>query len=208
MSGAQAPGGGAPHRLLSRPVALLTAGAGALLEFLAVSREWVSAPLSADQAAGAGVAVRLAVTGRQTAPAALALVLAVLAATAATALGGARWCPLLGVLLLLAALAGAAVTWTTWRDPAGALASEAARVGAAPADVAAQVQRSAWVLVASLGWVLPAAAGAITVLVGRRWPGRRPAAGAPGRAERTASGAGATDRVGVWEALSRGEDPT
>lgn len=177
---AGAPGhGGARHR--DRSVAVAACAAGAGLALLAVSRIWVRetvvrpAPLPPLHATH---------TGSGLAPWLPALALVALAGSGAllATRGAARY--LVGALLVVAGAGLAAGT-----------------AGALPASGRLD---PAWPVVTVLGGLLVAAAGVLTVVRGRSWPGmsaryeRRPTTGTG----ETATG------VQVWEALDRGDDPT
>jgi uncharacterized membrane protein (TIGR02234 family) len=157
------------------------------------------------------------VSGGQVAPLTTATGLLLLAsAVALVAVRGAGRV----VVGLLAAVAGGVLVWSGLGPLTGRFASDVAAlssVGGSPGAVVTTSVHPVWPALAVVAGVLGAAAGLLTVLRGRRWPGmgrryERPAGGAPAApaASRGASGAAsAEDRaVAAWRALDRGEDPT
>ncbi|MEV5711787.1 Trp biosynthesis-associated membrane protein [Actinoallomurus sp. NPDC052274] len=65
------------------------------------------------------------------------------------------------------------------------------------------VHVSGWWIVALVGGILLAAAGLLTVVRGRRWPGMSARYDRPGAAPRTGD-----DPASLWKSLDRGDDPT
>jgi uncharacterized membrane protein (TIGR02234 family) len=157
------------------------------------------------------------VTGGQVAPLTTATGLLLLAA--AVALVAVRGAGRIAVGLL-AALAGGVLVWSGVRPLTGRLAADVAAlssVGSSPGAVVTTSVHAVWPLLAVLAGVLGVAAGLLTVLRGRSWPGmgrryERPAGeapAAPGGVPATGPGPSAEDRsVAAWRALDRGEDPT
>jgi uncharacterized membrane protein (TIGR02234 family) len=127
------------------------------------------------------------------------------------------------VVGLLAAVAGGVLVWSGLRTLTGRLASDVAAlstVGSSPGAVVTTSVHPVWPVLAVLAGLLGAAAGLLTVLRGRRWPGmgrryERPAGAPPVDAGARPAERGAVaavsdeDRaVAAWRALDRGEDPT
>jgi uncharacterized membrane protein (TIGR02234 family) len=169
---------------------------GAMLAFVASSRSWASATL-----VQAGVlAEPVRVDGAEAAPVVRALALVGLAGAVAVAATRRALRVLVGAVLLATGI-GVAV--------AAALGGAGAATTAADAvadDRGASAAVTAWPWVAGVGGVVIAAAGLLTVVRGRGWPGlssrydrRRPSGPAD---------PGGADRRGMWEALDRGDDPT
>lgn len=191
------------------------AGAGAVL--LATGRVW-----AAGRVAGLSGTAAVSVTGRESQPVLPALALLAGAAAAALAIGG-RPARLFSAAAL--ALAGAGVVAATVGRAAApsrmaaALEPAAARLSGVRGLPVLEVEVSGWPWLAVAGGVLVALAGLAGLLAGSRWPDR----GA--RYDRAADGGGAgpgperdddrpgderpeADAAAVWDALSRGEDPT
>ena len=162
------------------------------------------------------------VTGGQVAPLTTATGLLLLAA--AVALVAVRGAGRVAVGLL-AAVAGGVLVWSGLRPLTGRLGADVAAlssVGGSPGAVVTTSVRAAWPVLAVVAGLLGVAAGLLTVVRGRGWPGmgrryERPA-GAPGTAGAAPAGAAPPgppaavsdeDRaVAAWRALDRGEDPT
>ncbi|WNV77399.1 Trp biosynthesis-associated membrane protein [Geodermatophilus sp. DSM 44513] len=112
---------------------------------------------------------------------------------------------------LLAAVAGGVLGWSGLRTLlADADATAAGVLAATPGSTTSASVQAAWPVLAVVAGLLAAAAGLLTVLRGRGWPGlgrrhERPAATGPApRRERSDE-----DRaLDAWRALDRGEDPT
>ncbi|MFN8077452.1 MAG: Trp biosynthesis-associated membrane protein [Kineosporiaceae bacterium] len=186
-----------------KAAALIGAAAGAGLVLMASSRDWATAVLPATSALG--VPVRVAVAGRRAAPAAVALALAVLAVTVGMALTSGRVRRVLGAVAVPAALGGALSCLDVARAPEQALRLASASRAVDVAALAGRASVTAWVWVAFVAWLLPLAAGLLAVVRGGAWTARSsPRAATRTADERTASPTPAH----VWEALSRGEDPT
>jgi uncharacterized membrane protein (TIGR02234 family) len=149
-------------------------------------------------------------TGRQVAPAAAALALAVLAGSFAVwALRGV-WVRVAGVLLLAASGYLVYVPIRFAADPESKLfaAVRASNVDQGGVFVFAGVKTTAWWIPALLGGLIALVASLIVVLHRGRWGGisaryERPAADT-GPADLSAPRAGAA----AWDALDRGDDPT
>jgi uncharacterized membrane protein (TIGR02234 family) len=156
------------------------------------------------------------VTGGQVAPLVTATGLLLLAtAVALVAVRGAGRV----AVGLLAAVAGGVLAWAGLRPLTGRLAADLAAlssVGASPGAVVTTSLRPVWPALAVLAGVLGLAAGLLTVLRGRRWPGmggryERPAgtSGSAAGAAPPARQASPEERaVAAWRALDRGDDPT
>lgn len=188
------------RRLRGRaPVVLLGLVAGGLL--LAVSTQpWVLASLPVGPG---GSAPDVPVTGRAAAAAVPAVgVVAVAGSLALSTLRGAGRAAA-GVLLVLAGLSAAAAAVALLLDPVGAAVSAArAATGVGEVDGA---RTTAWPLVALLPALGVAASGALALAAGRSWgSSERFEAPSAAAARRSA----APSRAGLWDGLSRGEDPT
>jgi uncharacterized membrane protein (TIGR02234 family) len=153
------------------------------------------------------------VTGGQVAPLTTATGLLLLAAgVALVAVRGAGRV----VVGLLAAVAGGVLVWSGLRPLTGRLAADAASlssVGGSPGAVVTTAVHPAWPVLAALAGLVGVAAGLLTVLRGRRWPGMGRRYERPGGTDPTETAPGrprsAEDRaVAAWRALDRGEDPT
>jgi uncharacterized membrane protein (TIGR02234 family) len=113
---------------------------------------------------------------------------------------------------LLAAVAGGVLGWSGLRTlVTDADAAAAGVVGAGtPGSTLTTSVSAAWPVLASVAGLLAVAAGLLTVLRGRSWPGmgrryERPATAAAAPARRPTDEDRALD---AWRALDRGEDPT
>lgn len=213
------PGAPAPRprrRLRGRaPVVLLGLVAGGLL--LAVSTQpWVLAALPVGPG---GSAPDLPVSGRTAAAAVPAVgVVAVAGSLALSTLRGAGRVAA-GALLVLAGLAAGAGAVALLVDPVGA-AVAAARTATGVGEVDG-ARTTAWPLVALLPALGVAASGVLALVAGRSWgtserfeaptaagPAGAGGAGAAGGAPGPAGRPAAPSRAGLWDGLSRGEDPT
>lgn len=195
-------------RTLSRRAAAL---AGVVLSggaFLMTRAVWIRA--SVPDLAGGRSAV--AVTGAEAAPLVVAAVVVALAVSLVTALSarGMRW--ISGVLFLASGLAAAVAALAVRADPAAhARTSIADATGIAGA--ATSLRMSPWPLVTLVPSVLLVGLGVLVLARGRGW-GRtvrysRDAAAQPRASASRATAAGSTtDPAVLWDALSRGEDPT
>lgn len=109
-------------------------------------------------------------------------------------------------LLLVAVGAGLAVqAWLAPGHAATTLAAKASTKGISGA--VAGVSTNSWWILALVGGVVVAAAGAVTLLRGRDWPGMSTRYEKAARAEAVARTEAASPK-GLWDALDRGEDPT
>ncbi|MGQ7296082.1 Trp biosynthesis-associated membrane protein [Quadrisphaera sp. KR29] len=188
------------------PVVLLGLVAGALL-LVASTQPWVLAALPVGPG---GSAAELAVSGRDSAAAVPAVgVVAVAGALALSTLRGAGRVAA-GALLVLAGLAAAAAAVVLVSDPLGA-AVPAARAATGVGEVDG-ARTTAWPFLALVPALGVLASGALALVRGRSWgsserfeaPTSAAGPGGPARA----SGPVAPSRAGLWDGLSRGEDPT
>jgi uncharacterized membrane protein (TIGR02234 family) len=142
-------------------------------------------------------------TGRDAANALPALGLAVLVMAAAV-LASRSWLRVV-IGLVTVSLGGIviAVALRSTHDVAAALQRRA--FGVPPGAV--HTSLSGWAVVTTIGGVLAAAAGALTVLCGSRWPGLGARYDGPG-ADGPAATRAAEPAAAAWDALDRGEDPT
>ena len=113
---------------------------------------------------------------------------------------------------LLAALAGGVLGWSGLRTLVTDGDATAAGVvgGGTPGSTLTTAVHAAWPALALVAGLLAVAAGLLTVLRGRGWPGmgrryERTAAAVPAPARRQTDEDRALD---AWRALDRGEDPT
>jgi len=187
-----------PQRL--RLIALLAPLAAAALALLAWTQVWVVLDL------GGGLTVEA--SGEIAAGTVPALALALLALTAALALVGRIPRILLALVQLGLGIGIAAASLAVLSDPVGrggpavtAVTGVDGASGIAALVVGATV--SAWVTLAVISGALAAASGLATALTAQRWPERV-------RRYDTPDGGASTrdDRLGDWDALSDGDDPT
>ncbi|TNM64574.1 hypothetical protein FHN55_13760 [Streptomyces sp. NP160] len=197
----QQPDGGAGRRRRRgrAPVVLLGLVAGGLL-LAASTQPWVLASLPVGPG---GTAPDVPVSGRDAAAAVPALgVVAVAGSLALSTLRGAGRAAA-GALLVLAGLAAVAAVVALLADPVGA-AVGAARAATGVGEVSG-ARTTAWPLAALLPALGVAASGALALSAGRTWgSSERFEAPSAGLAARPA----APSRAGLWDGLSRGEDPT
>ncbi|AXI77044.1 TIGR02234 family membrane protein [Peterkaempfera bronchialis] len=179
---------------------LLLTVAGAVLVLWATGRTWAE-----GGATGLGPA-RLTATGHDISglPGALALVglassVAVFAVRRAGRLA-------VGALVALAG-AGAAVAAVLGATDTSAVDAKAARSLALTTATADHITHTAWPWLAAAGGVLLCAAGLLTLVRGRAWPGMSSKYDAPAARARTPRRR-ATTPADLWNALDRGEDPT
>jgi hypothetical protein len=167
---------------VNRAVAVAACVLGAGLALLATSRTWA---VETEVRPAPLPPLRAARTGADLLPWLPALAFVALAGAGALLATRGLLRVAVGVLLILAGagLAGGATTRLT--------------AGASPL----------WCLTTTLGGVLVGAAGTLTVLHGRTWPGmaaryERPAPASSGSSKRPVS------KADLWDALDRGDDPT
>jgi len=191
----------APRPELATAVLLCLVGAFVVL--VGVGRTWASVDVPAGPLTDAPT---VALPGSELAPGVRALGLVGLAGVVALAATRRTGRVVVGGLLVLT---GAGVVASVVVPDLTAASLDSGRVAAAGADPAsAPVAATAWPWLTALGGAVLAAAGLLTVLRGRSWPGlgQRYDAPAPHRAQPDA--ASAPSERGLWEALDRGEDPT
>ncbi|MFN3706900.1 Trp biosynthesis-associated membrane protein [Microcella sp.] len=184
------------RRLIAIVAPLLAAG----LALLAWTQVWVVLDL------GGGLAVEA--RGETAAATVPALALALLALTAALALVGRTPRILLAIVQLGLGVGIAAASLAVLTDPVGRGGPAVTAVTGVDGDagIAALVAASSvtgWVSLAIVAGVLAALSGVLTAATAHRWPERVRRYDAPdgGAAPRT-------DRLGDWDALSDGDDPT
>jgi uncharacterized membrane protein (TIGR02234 family) len=180
--------------------ATLLGGAGAAIVVGFAGRTWATVT---ERAATAGLAtMNQHLTGRSLSGVTAALGWAGLAGIAAL-LATRGWARVaVGVLLtafgvIVAIVSPAAVRHAHVVSTAGDK-SNLARLGG---DLAVHV--NGWWTLSLAGGVLLAAAGLLTVVRGRRWPGMSSRYDRPGAAEPAGD-----DPASLWKALDRGDDPT
>ena len=177
---------------------------GALLGFLAASRPWAQV-LIPDP-----IAERtLRVSGREAAGVVPAVALVALAGAVAVLTTRRIGQAVAGTLLVLAGAAAAASAIAVLRTPTSAVdqvvTAATGRTGVA--GVTAVVTAWPWVGVAS--GVLIAIGGCLAVLRSRSWGGLSTRYDTPARESAVPESTVREDEPGqVWDALSRGEDPT
>jgi uncharacterized membrane protein (TIGR02234 family) len=216
-----------PRRELTLTIVLGAAGAG--LVFLATRQVWAQVRTVPPRPLPASL---VSVTGAALVPYASALVLAGLATLAAVLASRGLLRQLTGVLLMVigAGLAASAVALSSSSaisaassnvSPANASAGSVTD-GSSPASVVPNVagatphvafMATGWQVMVAAGAVLMIAAGLLVVVRARRMAvmssrydspagyGRRPETGRP-------KAVAAADSASMWEALSRGDDPT
>jgi len=181
-----------------RAFAVLVA-VGALLGFLAASRPWVLVVVPDP------IAERtLGLSGREAAGVVPAVALVALAGGVAVLTTRRMGRAVAGILLVLAGATAAAGSITVLRTPASAVdqvvSAATGRTGVA--SVTASVTAWPWVGLAS--GVLIAVGGCVAVLRARSWGGLSARYDTPAKASSEPD----DDPGHVWDALSRGEDPT
>lgn len=187
-------------------VTALAAVAGGLLAWIVAGRSW-----SHGAAGDSMVRLQVTATGNDLSGGVTALGLAALAGALALFATRGIGRRLVGLLLVAAGI-GVVVDAAGARGDARVhtvLAAKAAAKGVG-GDLAFVGGNAYW-LVAAVGGLIIAAAGALALLRGHTWPGMssrydNPAAkaAATAAARRTESGSA----KGLWDALDRGEDPT
>lgn len=179
---------------------LLLTVAGAVLVLWAVGRTW------AEGSSGGLGQARLSVTGHEVSGVPDALALVGLASAVAVFAVRRTGRLLVGVLVTLAG-AGAAVAAALGAADTSAVDAKAASSTALTSAAAEHVTHTAWPWLAAVGGALLCAAGLLTVLRGRDWPGMSSRYEAPtGRAAAPKRRQATT--ADLWTALDRGEDPT
>lgn len=194
---------------LTRRSTVLGVLAGAGIVVLAQGRTWVRL----DHAPATGVVTAVtdgSLSGEQSAPGVLALALVAAAGAVAVTLAGRRLARVCAVLLALAGLGVVALATGVLTDPA-TVAREATRGAAGLVDaVPPAAVVTAWVAVGLAGGVVIAVAALGVWLGAARWTTGRPVAAAATAAPGAARTRSARDESPepLWEAISRGEDPT
>ncbi|XRQ02789.1 Trp biosynthesis-associated membrane protein [Actinomadura welshii] len=191
-----------------RGLAALLCAAGAGLVLLAAGRTWATV-----RAEDALTPLTQDLTGGDLGGAAGALGWAGIAGLAALFATRGRARTAVGVLLaLFGAGIGYASAAAVRRSNVLSAAGDESPLMSLGAGAAADV--NLWWAVSVAGGVLLAAAGLVTAVRGRRWPGmsaRYERAAPRGAAARDAAGGGdaeAGDPSAMWKSLDRGEDPT
>jgi uncharacterized membrane protein (TIGR02234 family) len=188
-----------PDRRMLSLVALV-AIVGGLVAWLAAGREWSHgvaghAPnVLAVTAKGSDLSGAVTTLGPASAAAAL-----VLFATR----GAAR--QVLGLLLAAGGVGIGVASVLARGHAARTLADKATAKGIGGA--VGGVATNSWWILAVAGGVVVAAAGVVTLLKGRDWPGMSSRYEKAERAKAVAASAAASPK-GLWDALDRGEDPT
>jgi uncharacterized membrane protein (TIGR02234 family) len=188
------------RRELSAAVLLCLVGACVVL--VGAGRAWTTVELPAGPLAGARTANS---TGGELVPGVRALGLVGLAGVVALAATRRTGRTVVGVVLLFTGVGVVAAVLAP--DLSAAALRDA---GGATAGASGTVTTTGWPWLAGAGGVLLAAAGGLTALRGRSWPGlgqRYEAPAQSGAAAGHREPVAATER-GLWEALDRGEDPT
>jgi uncharacterized membrane protein (TIGR02234 family) len=176
-------------------IGCLVAGAVVLI---VAGRTWGHASLTTVT----GSIDRVTVTGHAAEPALPALGIALLVLTAGMIAARGWLRRLVGLVVVVLGAAVVALSVAARSDVAHSLAHRAFAV----ARTTVPAHTSGWAVVSALAGVLAVGCGAVTVLVGGRWPAfgaRYDAAGARG-----ARRDGAANAMSEWDALDRGEDPT
>lgn len=183
-----------------RLLAIVAPLAAAALGLLAWTQVWVVLDL------GGGLTVDArGETAANTVP---ALALALLALTAALALVGRTPRILLGIVQLGLGVGIIAASAAVLADPVGRGGPAVTGVTGVDGDagIAALVVASSvsgWVTLALVAGALAALSGVVTAVTAHRWPERVRRYDTP-----DGSGASRADRLGDWDALSDGDDPT
>ncbi len=186
---------------MSRRGIVLIVLAGAGLTLLSAGRTWVSGRIT-DAVAAAG---DLSVTGSVAAPGVGALALVSAAGAVVLATAGRRPVQIAALVLSAGGLAVVLLGGAVLTDPADALRVPAAQASGTTTSRVDDVRRTAWVPLGMTGGALMLAGGLLALLRGAAW------AGPSRRYERTPSSAAEgppVDDEPLWEAISRGDDPT
>ena len=185
--------------------AALLALAGGGLGLVATTRPWVHAVVLESVL---GQRKTIVVSGKDAAPAVVAVALVALAAGVALLLARTSGRRVIGLVLVLAGAAQVAATTSTVGQPRSSVTDQVARAVGATGSTDVSVTVTGWPWLAVVGGVLVVLAGVHTVLRARRWS-------APtGRYEATATADGTPDAADhpegsdAWDALTRGDDPT
>lgn len=201
-------------------VALGLAVAGSAFAFAAAGQPWVRATVPAGP-----LRVSVAASGRALAPAVSALAAAGMAGSVAVLATRRAGRVAVGLLLLVAGAGIAVLAARVGADLPGAVRAEAGRAVGQREATATAVHGTPWPWFGVAGGLALAAAGVLTVVRGRRWPGMSARYDAPrgtgpashsgtpnssGTADGTGAGVAADPATGrsMWDALDRGDDPT
>lgn len=182
-----------PRRELGIAVLMTLAGAGLVL--IAAGRSWVSISARPSGLVATTTAARGAAAG-----VVRSLGLAALAGVAGIAAARGRGRIAVGLVLALAGAGAATLAIAAGSRPTPVSGQQSATPNR-------EMESTAWPWVAASGGVIVAAAGVLVTLRGTRWsalPQRYAGAAATVTATRPVE---ATD-AGLWDAQSRGDDPT
>jgi len=181
----------------SRRAAVLAVLLGCGVGLLAQGRTWASARIGN----GVSTADAFAVSGATVAPGLTALALVAGAGGVVLATAGRRVVRVAAVLVAAAGAGIVALATQVARDPGGALHGPAVEASGLTTVTVSWVSATAWIAVGMLAGALIAAGAVLALLRGRAW------AGPSRRYERAEASAAATEEP-LWDAISRGEDPT
>jgi len=181
----------------SRRVAVLAVLLGCGVGLLAQGRTWASARIGN----GVSAADVFSVSGVTAAPGLTALALVAGAGGVVLATAGRRVVQVAAVLVAAAGAGILALAIQVAQDPGGALRGPAVEASGLTTVTLSQVAGTAWTVVGMLAGALVVAGAVLALLRGSAW------AGPSRRYERAEARAAATDEP-LWDAISRGEDPT
>jgi len=180
---------------------VVLAAAGAALALVAAGRPWAHAVVVEGP-----LRFTVSPSGRALAPSLAALAVAGLAGSVAVAATRRFGRLLTGAVLLVAGAGIAVLALHTAGTLETAVRPEAGRAIGQREVAPRSVDATAWPVLAALGGLVTAGAGALTLARGRRWPGMS------GRYEPVSAAGKAGDPPrgpsGMWDALDRGDDPT
>jgi uncharacterized membrane protein (TIGR02234 family) len=181
----------------SRRVAVLAVLLGCGVGLLAQGRTWASARIGN----GVSTADAIAVSGAGVAPGLTALALVAGAGGVVLATAGRRVVQAAAVLVAASGAGILVLATQVARDPGGALHGPAVEASGLTTVTVSLVSVTAWIAVGMLAGALIGAGAVLALLRGSAW------AGPSRRYERVEATVAATDEP-LWDAISRGEDPT
>jgi uncharacterized membrane protein (TIGR02234 family) len=186
---------------VTRRVIVLLVLAGAGLTLLSSGRPWVSGQIT-DAVAAAG---DLSATGSVAAPGVGALALVSAAGAVVLATAGRRPVQIAAVVLAAGGLAVVLLGGSVLTDPADALRGPAAQASGTTTSRVDDVRRTAWIPLGMTGGALVLTGGLLALVRSAAWagPSRRYERAPSSAAERPSA-----DDEPLWDAISRGDDPT
>lgn len=192
----------------SKRILLVAIVIGSVLTLAAATRIWVEI----DLFAGAAAFDELSVTGQQLNPSISPIAIAALASALVLAIAGPVLRRVLGAVVLLLGAGIALLGANAQLDPRGGVewvvAEATGLAGDAQYALVSGLSTTPWPVLTCVYGGAIALAGVLVLLLGGGWRAAgRKYQSRPDRGDAAAAG-GAPDRIGEWDALSEGQDPS